>query len=443
LTPRAPDGRVPFTRPRKVRYSKLKPGPSQSAEEVRADQRARLHSATIELVADRGYSGLTVRGISRTAGVSTRTLYAHFENVEECFASTYRWINRRAVEQLPDAMEVSKDWESGVHEWIRTLTASVAANPHAARLVLVDAYDGGPAMLREIEAATSNLERQLAIGPISMTLSQAILAGVERLVRSRLLEDRATELPRLANELADWVLGVCELESAEASAPTAGSAEQRPLPPTTGRKDPAFAAFEAVGGDRGRILSAVARRSATKGYWNLTTTDLRREAGVSRRTFDALFDDIGSCYAEAGRALLTAAARTAIKEADEALSWPIRIEQIVNRLCAEVIRSPLLAQLGFIDVFNPGSAGLLGRERLLMRSTAWMRAWVPAQWRPGELAAEASMAASWRVVQVQITASGNGSQMDAAPSLITRLIRYTPIPQPRADRRAYPSGSSP
>lgn len=438
MTPRAADGRASFTRPQKVRYSKLKPGPGQSAEEVRADQRARLHSATIELVAARGFSGLTVRGIARTAGVSTRTLYAHFENVEECFASTFRWINRRAVEQLPDAMGVSRDWESGVREWVRTLTASVAANPHAARLVLVDAYDGGPAMLREIEAATANLERQLAFGPVSTALSQAILAGVERVVRNHLLEGREAELPRLAKELADWVLSVCELEPLEAPgpAPGPGPAEQRPLPPTTGRKDPAFAVFESIGGDRGRILATIARLSVAKGYWNLTTTDLRREAGVSRRTFDALFDDIGSCYAEAGRALLTAAARTAIAESDDSLSWASRIEQIVDRLCAEVGHSPLLARLGFIDVFTPGSTGLFRRERLLTRSTVWVRTSAPPSRRPSELAAEASMAASWRVVQAEI-----GRQIEAAPLLITDLIRHSGRPRPRADRRARPFGS--
>lgn len=421
MTPRAPDGRTPFTRPRKLRYSKLKPGPGQSADEVRADQRARLRGATIELTAERGYAGLTIRGISRTAGVSTRTLYAHFENVEECFASTYRWIMRRAVEQLPDDEATKAEWENGVYKWIRTLTASVAANPHAGRLVLVDAYDGGPAMLREIEVATSVLEQKLAGALMSTPLSQAILAGVERVVRSRLLEGREVELPRLDDELAGWILSVSDLESV--SVPESGltTAAPRPLQPTSARRDPAFAAFEAIRGDRGRILAAVARLSVAKGYWNLTTTDLRREAGVSRRQFDNLFDDIGSCYAEAGRVLLTAAARMAIDESDDSLNWSSRIAQIVDRLCAEVARSPLLARLGFVDVFTPGSVGLLRRERLLTRSAAWLHNSAPAGQRPSELVAEASIAASWRLVQVDVAASETGAWTEAS-TLMALLI---------------------
>lgn len=421
MTPRAPDGRAPFTRPRKVRYSKLKPGPGQSAEEVRADQRARLHGATIELTAERGYAALTVRGISRTAGVSTRTLYAHFENVEECFASTYRWIMRRAAEQLPDGEATREEWENGVCEWIRMLMASVAANPHAGKLALVDSYDGGPAMLREIEVATSALEQKLAEGPVSRPLSQAILAGVERVVRTKLLEGREVELPRLDSELADWVLGVTDLESASESGSRLTSTGPRPLPPTSARRDPAFAAFDAIGGDRGRVLAAIARLSVAKGYWNLTATDLRREAGVSRRQLDGLFDGIGSCYAEASQVLLTAAARQAIDESDESLSWSGRIEQIVQCLCAEVARSPLLARLGFIDVFTPGSAGLLRRERLLTRSAMWLHRSAPAGQRPSELVAEASIAASWRLVQAEAAAS----EMDpgpAASALMTLLI---------------------
>jgi AcrR family transcriptional regulator len=422
LTPRSPDGRGPFTRPRKVHFSKLKPGPSQSAEEVRADQRARLRGATIELTAENGYSSLTVRGISRTAGVSTRTLYAHFENVEECFASTYRWIMRRAVEQLPDPAARGEEWEAGVRQWIRTLMATMAANPHAGKLVLVDAYDGGPAMLREIETATAKLEQKLAEGPLTTPLSQAIVAGVERVVRSRLLEDRAVELPRLSEELVDWILGVHDMESAPVQPSRSAAAEQRRLPPTQSRKDPAFAVFEVIGGDRGRILAAAARLSVANGYWNLTTTALRREAGVSRRQFDALYKDIASCYADAGRVLLTAAARSAIADSDGSLSWSSRVEQIVNGLCSAVAHSPILASLGFTDVFTPGSAGLFRRERLVKRSTAWVRASAPDSQRTTQISAEASLAASWRLIQAEAASSAGTSRLVESPQLVTNLV---------------------
>jgi hypothetical protein len=44
------------------------------------------------------------------------------------------------------------------------------------------------------------------------------------------------------------------------------------------------------------------------------------------------------------------------------------------------------------DAFVPGSAGLRVRERILTRATAWLCASAPTLWRPGELAAEASLA---------------------------------------------------
>ncbi|HEX5608670.1 MAG TPA: hypothetical protein VFX45_01100 [Solirubrobacterales bacterium] len=329
---------------------------------------------------------------------------------------------RRAADQLPEGGTEGEEWEADIRAWIRTLMASMAANPDAGRLVLVDAYDGGPAMLREIEAATANLEQKLAEGPISMQIAQAILAGVERVLRTKILEGQSSELRRIEGELADWILRVGAMEPGQARASGAAPAGQQPLPPTQSRKDPAFAVFEAIGGNRGRILAAVARLSVDKGYWNLTATSLRREAGVSRREFDALFDDVGSCYAEAGKVLLTAAARVAIAKSDGSASWPDRVEQIVNDLCTAVARSPLLARLGFLDVFSPGGAGLLRRERLIKRSTGWVRASTPNGEPLTQLPTEASMAASWRLIQVEL-ASGTGvGRLVEAPQLVTSLL---------------------
>ncbi|HET7589657.1 MAG TPA: helix-turn-helix domain-containing protein, partial [Solirubrobacterales bacterium] len=64
-------------------YGKLSPGPGKPATEVAAHQRARIHSAMVELAADRGYKAVTVRDLARLAGVSSRAFYKHFNGKEE------------------------------------------------------------------------------------------------------------------------------------------------------------------------------------------------------------------------------------------------------------------------------------------------------------------------------------------------------------------------
>jgi AcrR family transcriptional regulator len=369
----------------------------------------------VELVADRGYPSVTVRALVRTSQVSTRTFYRHFSDVEECFASTYRAIMRTAAGRFSDATAESEDWEGAIRAGVRTLMGLAAGNPNAAKLVLIDSYDGGPAMLREIEAATSTVEERLADehSPLSMRFSQGIVAGVERVIRTKLSDDVAHQLPRLAGELADWVLYVRGIQESIGAEP---QPKPKVKPEASSRQDPAFTIFEEIGGDRGRVLSAVAKLSGVCGYWSLTPSLLRREAGVSRRTFDALFEGVEDCYLEASRTLATHAARVAVGQSDPSLSWPSRLEQIVSCLCDEVDRSPATARLGFIELFAPGSGGLQCRERLITGAAELCRATAPAGSVPGEATMEAAVASTWRALEADFgSTSGGVSRGSSAP----------------------------
>jgi len=416
----ASGGRTPSNRPRKSFYAKLKPGPGHSSHEVRADQRARLFAAVIELTAERGYDGLTVRGISRTSGVSTRTFYVHFANVEECFAATYRSIMRWVAEQLAEATATSRDRGAALRTWIQVLVDSAAADPQAARMALIDCYDGGPAMLREIETATAGVERQVAAGPddFPQTLGLAIVAGVERVLRTKVLEGRAGELPLTEGDLANWVDSVDALEAIPPSDLPSRPPKRR-LPPRAGQKDPGFAAFEAIGGDRGRILAAVAKLSLTNGFWALNLPDIRREAGVSRRQLDTLYGGVTDCYLDAIETLTVAAACRAVQAGEAGSTWRDRVERISDRFCTELASSPLLARLGFIDIFATGSAGLRCRERLITRAAESLRREAPRADRKAELAAVASISACWRLVQTELVTTGSSRD---APSFLTRLV---------------------
>jgi hypothetical protein len=57
-------------------FRRLKPQPCLPRKQVHADQRRRLHAATISLVADSGPGAGTVRSVTRRAGIFTATRLA-------------------------------------------------------------------------------------------------------------------------------------------------------------------------------------------------------------------------------------------------------------------------------------------------------------------------------------------------------------------------------
>lgn len=373
-----------------------------------------------ELVADHGYAGVTVRALVRTSEVSTSAFYRQFPNVEECFASTYRTILQCARGRLVDVSVVGRRKEDRLRAWVWAILGAAAENPHAARLVLVDCYDGGPAMVREIAAATEEIERQLADSPVALPLplGRAVVAGVEYAIRAKVLEGREAQLPDVADELADWVVRVAALE------PRYGSelrAEGKGVRQVKRGRDPGLAAFAAIGGDRGRVLAAVAKLSSDGGYWNLSLPAVRREAGVSRRHFDALFPNLDHAYLEAIATVSTAAARAVIAEMDETSLWPSRVEELCGRFCDQIARSPLLRRLAFVDVFAPGSAGLRCRDRLLSRSARLLRTTQPPDRASAKVAIDAALAATWRVFQAEIKATGGPPGVGSA-SFAAELI---------------------
>lgn len=417
-------GDVTVAHPVDISYERLKPGPAQSPEQVRVSQRARIHWAMVELIAERGFPKVTVRSLLRTSGVSSRTLYAYFANFDDCFASTYRSIIRTSLKQIAHSVEHADDPEQGLREAIGSLFTKIARNPHPARLALIDSYDMGPAMLKEMDLARRDFERfiPLAAGdpPASngcaLFFRAAIVAGAERVVRRRLLESREAEIPRMADDLVEWVRSFRSLRLTDAVLAEAPAAR----PPVASAEPPALG-VDALGDDRGRVLSAVARLELSVGYWNLTAPMVRREAGVSRRRFDALFADLGDCLLEAAEALLSAAARKAMEAACEADDWQGRICRGALAFCSEVARRPQLAQLGFADLLVPGRPGLRVWERLVSTLTTGLIAAHPGDGTGDALAVEASVASSWYLIRAEVTA-GRARQLPTIAPLIAFLL---------------------
>jgi AcrR family transcriptional regulator len=407
-------------------YRKLRPGPGRNAEEVISNQLARLRAAMVDLVAERGIAGVTIRGLASTAGVSTRTFYAHFPNAEECFTSTYDTVMRTALERFTGSRMTEDDWEAAVRSGLHALMVEIAEHPPAAALALVEAFEAGPAMLREMGSKMREFERSVldtlgqAPNRVEMPLPvvQGIAAGVERVVRTKVMEGRNAELPEISDELADWALAMHDSAVERLPDPAAGAASgERRSRRRHGDRELGTTEFGALGDERARILGAVARLSLTDGYWNLTVPKIRREAAVSRSCFDSHFEDVDSCYLAAVEALSDGAGLRAERKAEGAPSWERGVCRMVLAYCSEVARTPALAQLAFLEVFAPGHEGLKCRERRIAFAAERLRRVAGRGEELSPLAAEASAGAAWRMIQAEVADGRSRTVPRLAPQI--------------------------
>jgi AcrR family transcriptional regulator len=429
LTPPAAEAarrKTPDPSSRRPLFAKLKPGPGRSSEEVEANQRARLRGAMVELVAAGGYRSVKVRGLTRAAGVSTRTLYKRFGNVEGCFAATYEALMGCALERTAAAVRDGGEGEPGLRAGLRELIGTLAGQPKQAHLVLVGAYAAGPAMRERMRAALAGFERllvsALATSPtcpaLPPCLAQGAVAGIAHVARTRLLAGPPPETgidrqvaDRLPDQVGDWIL------SLRAAPPADPAAAHRAAGPAARRRWDLSAGLRSeVGDERGRILAAVVRLGTREGYGALTVPKIRSEAAVSRRSFDAHFAGVEDCFLAAIETLALAIFADSERLAAGG-DWERAVQRATLFLCTEAARSQALARLVFVDVLAPGLEGLCGRERTIVQGAARLRRAAPSGRRPSELTAEASLAAVWQVMQNELGAGRGGDLPQLAPML--------------------------
>jgi AcrR family transcriptional regulator len=398
-------------------YRKLRPGPGLKRQEVSASQRARIHRAMVELAADAGHEHVTVRGLTRTAGVSSRAFYGHFANREECLADTVVSVGRELISRAGRRGAGELDWEDQMRSTLDSLLGDLAERPEEARLLLVEALAAGRPGRTGATKLTADLERLLArllaASPIAAApprhLVVGIAAGVVRVVTMTTLTDRAAELPGLAAELADWMLGVYDeraiaLCAAPRPRPDREARGGPPLPPSKLRILDGY-------GEHERILAAASRLAAGDGFAALTAVKIRREAGVSCQSFQASFGSVADCYLTAIESLARVAVARAESWAASADGRGHRAHRTILALSTQAARNPSLARLVLAGILAPGREGLRRREYLVTDAAA----------RLGAPLSDLSVAAAWRVAEAE-TAAGNARDLPRMVPLLTFFV---------------------
>jgi AcrR family transcriptional regulator len=192
--------------PGRATRSTLASPPALTRDTVAGAQRRRIRRATGELVAKRGYGGVSVELIVKRARVSFKTFYKLYGNKEEAFADLFDVATSRTASHVRSVVEQSSlEWPEQVALALRTFFEAILAEPLIARACLVEGPTAGPEILGRYEQVARgfvpilsegrkyNLDAKTLPKTLEDTLAGAVLwSAYQRLSLSE--TDRITEL---------------------------------------------------------------------------------------------------------------------------------------------------------------------------------------------------------------------------------------------------------
>jgi AcrR family transcriptional regulator len=411
--------------------ARLSPGPGMLAKDVAAHQLARIHDATVGIVAERGYQALKVRDVVGHAEVSTRAFYEHFRSKDDCFLRTYESISRRATRRIISAQVGEVDWRRRARLALEEFVRQLKSRPDAARLTLLEAYVAG----EEVSARARQAERtfegmlveSLARPPRGVTVPplivEGMVAGVISVSRSCLHAGSVGSLHDSTDQLVEWALG--HVDAAAAELPDLDrravwrDTTLEPLPPSSRHAD---AGPLSSTGDRALILSAVADLAARRGYAKLTAARVRSAASVSRRKFDAHFDDLEDCYLAALEQHAGEALAQATRAQAAASSWSGGVYRAIAALDEHIAGDAFLAKACLSDDFPPGPNGARSRHQLIDAAGELLEDAIPGGLHSHPLIAEASLGAIWSLCRHHLLREGSTSRKISASLAYLALV---------------------
>ncbi|MGA2320958.1 MAG: TetR/AcrR family transcriptional regulator [Solirubrobacteraceae bacterium] len=417
-------------------------------EAVQQDQRQRLQTALIELIAERGYQAVRIVDLAKLARVSQPTFYGLYTNKEELFIGAYEDIAARAAATAIDAYSKTGPEDQRVRAAVDAFAELAAAEPEAVSLLALGAFGAGPAALEHrkhriqaLEGSIRAVRGRSSTSPADELTIKAVLGGIREVTAARLRAGRASELPGLSGEIAAWAASYPALAPGGLAAPpperrrrpdaarpaASERARQAEGPLRSGRS--AIPRNAILKNQRERIVDATAALVSEKGLSGLTIPEIARRAKISHQTFYEIYPSkhdafLGALKVGMHQALLvTVEAYDAHKD-----DWPRAVAAGLRALVDYLASEPAHARLSVVDTFAASPEAIEIRARSLEAFAACLRpgyalaengAAVP------EIAAEAVAGGIWQVLHHFIENEMIAELPEAAPQLI--YLALTPF----------------
>jgi AcrR family transcriptional regulator len=375
---------------------RLKPGRSQSHLQVVNSQRARLQRAMVELAASDGVEAITVRKLTKGAGVSSRAFYARFSGTDDCLLTSYRDIMEAAARRVAATRSTELAPGEQLDVALRALLDHLLADHDVARFALIEIYAGGPAALAAIGEEERRLESVLRgcldrrSRRVSKLAVAAIVAATLRCARVQLIDAQPAEARRTTDTLLDWARDIVE-DKEELGIAAVAAPEASPSRPMLDEGSGASGERD----EEDLLLAAVLRLALPDGFHGLTSGKVSSAAGLPAVRFRRHFANLADGYL----ALIRRTCRsffielTADGDPDQVTRVPIRTA--LQKTSRRAASHPAAARLTFKQIVDAGVAGLTCREALISELAVACSATEPAATEALPIRAESRAAALW------------------------------------------------
>lgn len=362
----------------------------------------------IEAVGEHGYQETKVTELASRSGVSTRSFYDLFSGKDECLLATYEMVLESLTKSIVHAQAGQRDWDLGVRSAFEVLTKRLAEEPAAARLALVEIFAAGPQALELMHRTVVSLEELILVicerSPVPRKpprlVVKGVVAGLIRVARSYVLEDRLHELPAAADELIEWTLCYESPAAQVLESPELATASL-PKPPRRrgGRCSDVDEDDPREGrNDGAHVLEAALMIAGRSGVDHVTFANLAFESGVGKRRIHELVDDCDSCLLRAFELAWAKALGEGVQAAEEGSDWADGLLRTIEVFLSLIVSDPVLAEVACVGVLRLGRVGLECREALLSGLEQALMRTAPHGLRPSKVVAAASVGAAWGIV---------------------------------------------
>ena len=167
---------------------------SGARKQVAELQRARLLTAMVQEVSERGAANVSVGHVVGRSGVSRRTFYEIFRDREECFLAAFDEALQHAAAVVVPAYGTGGAWQTRVRAGLTALLGFLDTDRVAARLLIVESLAAGLSVLERRRQVIADLVAVLDLGrtegnakldPPALT-AEAIVGGLLSVVHGRL-----------------------------------------------------------------------------------------------------------------------------------------------------------------------------------------------------------------------------------------------------------------
>jgi AcrR family transcriptional regulator len=163
-------------------------------------RREHLLDATLSVILERGYSGVSIEAVARTAGVTRPVVYDHFPNLGTLLHALVQREERYALDQLrnvipddPGALDPAELLVEGARRFLD----AVSTRPATWRIILLPPV-GTPAVVRELVETNRARALERIEGLVRWALQQPELPNdLDIELTARALRDLGEEAARM------------------------------------------------------------------------------------------------------------------------------------------------------------------------------------------------------------------------------------------------------